>query len=207
MKKCNYTVETLMEAVEVVRTNRLSLHRAADIYGIGKSTINDHIIKRVNKVGPGPMPYIGDNLEQRLYRWLIKMVCIGYGQSKNDLFDCIQVIVKRLKWETKFFDGHPREQWYKLYLKCFPDLKLHQAQLLSCQHAGISHNALNVWYHELFEYLEETGNLSILNEPLQIFNADETRFPMAPWPTKVLAGKGDPNVYQQGSSDTSQITT
>ena len=29
---------------------------------------------------------------------------------------------------------------------------------------------------------------------------------MAPWPTKVLAGKGDPNVYHQGSSDKSQIT-
>ena len=49
MKKCNYTVETLMEAVEVVRTNRLSLCRAADIYGIGKSMVNDHVIKRVKQ--------------------------------------------------------------------------------------------------------------------------------------------------------------
>ena len=39
-----------MEAVEAVRTNRLSLHRTADLYGIGKSMINDHVIKRVNKV-------------------------------------------------------------------------------------------------------------------------------------------------------------
>ena len=110
------------------------------------------------------------------------MACIGYGQSNLG------------------------EQWYRLFLKRFPDLKLCQAQLLSCQHAGISHNALNVWYHELFEYLEETENLSILNEPLWIFNADETGFPMAPQPTTVLAGKGDPNVYQQGSSNKSQIT-
>ena len=49
-KKCNCTVETLMGAVEAVRTNRLSLHRASDVYGIGKSTINDHVNKRVNKV-------------------------------------------------------------------------------------------------------------------------------------------------------------
>ena len=54
--------------------------------------------------------------------------------------------------------------------------------------------------------MEETGNLSIIYEPLQISNADETGFPMAPQPMKVLAGKGDPNVYQQGSSDKSQIT-
>ena len=57
----------------------------------------------------------------------------------------------------------------------------------------------------MFEYLEETGNLSLLDEPLQIFNADETGFLMAPQPTKVLPGKGDPNAYQQGSSDKSQI--
>ena len=151
------------------------------------------------------MPYL-DDLEQRLYRWLIEMARIGYGQSKNDSFNHIQVIIKRLKWETKFVDGCLGEQWYRLFLKHFPNLKLHQAQLLSHQHAGISHNALNVWYHELFKYLEEMGNLSILNEPLRIFNADETGFPMAPWPRKVLAGKGDPNVYQQGSSNKSQIT-
>ena len=33
------------------------------------------------------------------------MAHIGYGQSKNDLFDRIRAIVKWLKWETKFVDG------------------------------------------------------------------------------------------------------
>ena len=61
------------------------------------------------------MSYLGDELEQRLYRWLIKMAHVSYwaiGQSKNDLFDCIQAIVKWLKWERKFVSGHPGEQWY-----------------------------------------------------------------------------------------------
>ena len=125
--------------------------------------------------------------KQSLYRWLIKMACIGYGQSKNDLFNRIQVIIKQLRWEMKFVNGHRGEQWYQLFLQCFLDLKLCQAQLLRCQHAGISRNALNQWYQELFEYLEETGNLSLLDKPLWIFNADEMGFPMAPQPTKVLA--------------------
>ena len=71
---------------------------------------------------------------------------------------------------------------------------------------SILRHALNIWYHELFEYLEETGNLSLLDELLCIFNANETGFPMAQQPTKVLVGKGDPHVYKQGSSDKSQIT-
>ena len=134
------------------------------------------------------------------------MARISYGQSKNDLFNRIRAIVKWLKWEMKFVDGHLEEQWYQLFLQHFLDLKLCQAQLLSLHHASVSQNALNIWYRELFEYLEETGNLSILDEHLHIFNADEMRFPMASQPTKVLTGKGDPNVYQQGSSNKLQIT-
>ena len=42
-KKCNYTVKTLMEAVEAE-------HRAADVYSIEKLMINNHVKKRVNKV-------------------------------------------------------------------------------------------------------------------------------------------------------------
>ena len=143
----------------------------------------------------GPTPFLGNELEQEFYCWLIKMACIGYGQSKNELFDRIQVIVKQLKWETKFPNGHPGKQWYCLFLKQFPDLKLQQAQLLSCQCTGISRNALNIWHPGLFEYLEETDNLSVLDELLHVFNT-----------TKVLVGKGDLHVYQQGSSDKSQIT-
>ena len=66
---------------------------------------------------------------------------------------------------------------------------------------GILRHALYIWYHELLKYLQETGNLSLLDELLCILNADETGFPMAPQPTKVLVGKGDPHVYQQGSSN------
>ena len=99
-----------MEAVEAVRTNRLSLCRAADLYGIGKSSINNNVIKKVNKVRLGPTPYLGEEIEQRLYRWLIKMACIGYGQSKNDLFHHIQAIVKHLKWETTFLATFSRAE-------------------------------------------------------------------------------------------------
>ena len=59
-KKCQYSIETLMEAVEaveVVQTRRLSVCRAANTYGIGKSTINDYVNKNVNKVQLGPTPY------------------------------------------------------------------------------------------------------------------------------------------------------
>ena len=68
-----------MEAVEVVRTNRLSLCRAADLYGIGKSMINDHVIKSKQSVTRT------NALPRRRVR------------AENNLFYHIQAIIKWLK--------------------------------------------------------------------------------------------------------------
>ena len=48
--------------------------------------------------------------------------------------------------------------------------------------------------------------MDILEQPNRIYNCDETGFPMAPHPMKVIASKGDPHVYQQGASTKAQIT-
>ena len=77
-----------------------------------------------------------------------------------------------------FLDNCLGEKWYWLFLGIFPDLALCQVQLLSKLHAGVSHLAINDWFHELHEYLFKMGNVDILNQPNQIYNCDETRFPM-----------------------------
>ena len=48
--------------------------------------------------------------------------------------------------------------------------------------------------------------MDILEQPNRIYNRDKTRFLMAPCPTKVIASKGNPHVYQQGESTKAQIT-
>ena len=51
------------------------------------------------------------------------------------------------------------------------------------------------------------GNLEILQQPIQIFNCDETGFPIAPKPPKVICEAGTPNVYPRGSLSKQMITT
>ena len=48
--------------------------------------------------------------------------------------------------------------------------------------------------------------MDILEQPNRIYHCDETGFPMAPHPTKVITSKGNPHVYQQGASKKAQIT-
>ena len=56
--------------------------------------------------------------------------------------------------------------------------------------------------------MQRNGYKQILDDPSHIYNCDETGFPMAPKPGKVIAGKGEVHVYQTGtSSSKNQITT
>ena len=149
--------------------------------------------------------HLSPEIEECIYKWLLKMARIGYWQTKPDLFDHMQIIC-HLKIMTPFVDDHLGEKWYRLFLVQVPDLALWQAQLLSRLHAGVLWQAINDWFRELLEYLFEMGNKDILEQPNRIYNCDETGFLMTPRSTKVIASKGDPHVYQQGALTKVQIT-
>ena len=102
--KQQYT-EDVEKAVEKVRTGHLSYHQTKAIYGVPTSTISDKINRvcmKPNSSKPGPECYLSPEIKQRIYKWLLKMARIDYGQTKPDLFDCIQMIVCHLKIPTPF---------------------------------------------------------------------------------------------------------
>ena len=87
----------------------------------------------------------------------------------------------------------PDEKWYRLFLVCFPNLALWQAQLLSKGTVATTGS-------------RSYENICTLEQPNRIYNCNKTGFPMAPHPTKVIASKGNPHMYQQGASTKAQIT-
>ena len=91
-------------------------------------------------------------------------------------------------------------------MKRHPYLGIRQAQLLSCEWAGITRKGIEDWFQEFEDYLIETRNRDILDQLQRIFNCDETGFPIAPKPVKIIAEKGMPNVYACGSSSKQTIT-
>ena len=55
--------------------------------------------------------------------------------------------------------------------------------------------------------MQRNGHENILDDPSHIYNCNETGFPMALKPGKVIAGKGEAHVYQAGTSSLkTQIT-
>ena len=160
--KLHYTEEDVEKAVEKVRTNHLSYCQANEIYGVPKSMISEkinHNCMKPNLRKPWPQRYLSPDIEQRIYKWLLKMARIEYQQTKPDLFNCVQMIVCHLKILTPFVNDHLGEKWYRLFLLWFPDLALWQAQLLSKLRVGVSQKAINKWFDKLYEYLFEMLNM------------------------------------------------
>ena len=132
--KLHCTEEDLERAINKVRTGHLYYQKDHEIYGVPKLTISDQINRHSTKSEPnkpGPQCHLSPEIKERIYKWLLKMARIGYGQTKPDLFDHVRIIICCLKIPTPFVDDHLSEKWYRLFLVGFPNLALWQAQLLS----------------------------------------------------------------------------
>ena len=102
-KEMKFTQKDLEEAVSMVRTKQITYCNASLIYGIPKLTLSDH----VNGIYTRLIPLLNLDIEEQIYNWLIKMARIGYGQSKEDLFNWVQKLVMTLNIATPFVNGHP----------------------------------------------------------------------------------------------------
>ena len=130
----------------------------------------------------------------------------GYGHGKEMLFNQIQQVLKRLGTPNPFPDDRPTEMWYCLFMGQYPHLSRRMPSLLGRAGMKISMNNVRWWFADLRQYIEGIGHGDSFSNPTRIFNADETGFPIALKPVKIIADKGDPHIYQQGSLDKSLIT-
>ena len=173
-KKWKTDPETLAKAVQQVQIGKMSVCKASEVFGIAKTTISDHVMGKRVCTKNGPELYISQHLEDRIAAWLTKMARIGYGQTKEQLFDKVQELVIHLNITTPFKNNRPTKMWYRLFMTCYPDLAHKQPLLLSKQWASVTKEHLYEWFDDLKKYMEESGHGYILDLPECIFNADET---------------------------------
>ena len=103
MPKGIHDEETLALAIQVVRIGHMFIWAASLKYGIPKSMLADKVCGNMSN----PVPFLGQEVEDHLKTWLMKMACIRYGQTYDTLFDKVQDIVVQLKIPTQFNQGRP----------------------------------------------------------------------------------------------------
>ena len=156
----------------------------------------------------GPEPFLGNDLEDCIAAWIIKMARIRYGQMKEQIKDKVQELVKSLPIETPWPDDRPSEKWYKLFMKTHPVLRYEMSQALAREHCGISYTDLAQWFDELRDFILDENHPQILDDVTRIYNCNEIGFLLSPKPSKVITHKSDKHIYQAGtSSKKTQIMT
>ena len=188
------------KAIKAVHTGTLSVRRAAEVYGIPKSTLHDRISGRVVQgASSGPEPYLTVTEETELVQFLTKCASMGFARSKKQIFDIVDRVLESKGKNVKVSNG-----WWQSFRNRHPNMVLRTSEPLSYIRAVSSSPEIINHY---FDLLENTiADNSLLGKPSQIFNMDETGMPLDPNPPFVVAPVGTKHVSCMRTGDKSQIT-
>ena len=205
--KCQnrWSYDALLNALDDIRTNRLSFRSAEAKYGVRKSTLNDYITgKSVIGCKPGPSSVLTTEEESKLVQWAFEMAEIGYGQTKRQVSEMVKKFLDKDGRPTPFKDNRPGKDWWYTFVRRNPKLSLRSASLLESYRASAcSPEALEKWYVGYEQFLLNNG---LGDDASKIWNGDESGFPLCPKSGKVITPKCMKTVYSTEGNQKQQIT-
>ena len=195
----SYGAERMVRALEAVQRGELSIRRAAEEYGVPRTTLQDKAAGRSDVNAKSGRPLLTVNEEKSLADFLIGCASIGYAKSRKDVLSIVQQILYSRGVVTEVTKG-----WWDSFRMRHPNLTLRHAEPLSYARAQANDaEVINRYFDLLEDTIRENG---LTNRPAQIFNCDETGLPLTHQPPKVVACVGQKHPYTVTSSDKAQIT-
>jgi len=163
-----WTDEKLRKAYEEVNGGHLSVRRAAELYGVPKSTLSDRVTGRVEFGShSGPARYLSDAEEEELVSFLCGAARLGYARTKRDVLAVVEDVVAIKKGrEVSISNG-----WWEGFRKRHPCLTLRTAEKLSYARSVASNVEVIDRY---FDLLQQTLIDNDLDSLSQIFNCHKT---------------------------------
>ncbi|KAK9675185.1 hypothetical protein QE152_g40579 [Popillia japonica] len=122
----------------------------------------------------GPQPVLNGDEEARLKHWILSKAKLGFPMHPTDVKDAMQKILKATHRTNPFKDDRPGDKWLKLYLNRNPEIVKRNTEIISKSRAAVTENAIREWFKDLRAFLESGNNLNMIENPLRVFNADET---------------------------------
>ena len=192
--------ERLQKAYEAVRDKKMTLRQASEIFGVAKSTLHDLLSGKVLFGShSGPPRLLTQNEEEALVTFLVHCASVGYPRSRKDVLVIVQGVL-----DKKGYSGIVSHGWWESFRKQHPNITIRKAEALSNpRYVCVTPEVINNY----FDLLEETLiDNDLMEKPCQIFNCDESGFPLDPPALSVIAQRGQKHPYSVSGGDKTQIT-
>ena len=196
----DWNVSQVDQAYDAVVKQNFSIRRAAEEFGIPRSTLHDRVSGRVL---PGccssPPKYLSSEEEDELAQFLQTCAEIGYARTRQQVMLIVQQVVDKKGLHVKVSSG-----WWESFRRRHRDLAVRSAERISYAKilAGIPSILSNY-----FDLLEDTLVKNDLDQkPCLIFNVDETGMPLDPPSLKIITSRGVKNSQIISSGHKSQVT-
>ncbi|KAF9416053.1 hypothetical protein HW555_006465, partial [Spodoptera exigua] len=129
--------------------------------------------------------------ENQLVQWIIESCRKGFPRRKEDVIQSVKLFLIANPRSNSFIENTPGEGWYK-----HPEVALRTSEAVTSASSKISESNIRSWFTQIENYLKENNLFHILSDPSRVYNGDETNFILCPKNTKVIAPKGEKNVYE-----------
>lgn len=189
-------------ALKAVRINKLSIRMAAELHGVPRATLHDHVSGRVRLDGSsGPPRHLNIHEEEELAKFLIGCAEIGFPRTRKQVITIVQDHLNRKPYKSM---KRVTYGWWQRFRERHPNLSLRTASVLSKPRAmAMDRETLNRYFVTLEQIMRQDG---FLDKPARIFNCDESGMPLSPKPPKVIAKRGVKNVSSLSGDTKAQIT-
>lgn len=190
------------EAVDAVRSERLSVRQAAKIYGCATTTLFSHVRGMVKHQRSG-RPTTFSELEERVVvRACIALGTFGYPATRELVGRVLKHYLEDVGSFSCFPSGEPSKKWWSGFFKRWPELTERKPQHLTIQRAKCcTPEIIEGFFTTLQEVLTDEGVLQLPYSDLasRLWNCDETGLCTSVTSTKVIVRRGDKQVVEIGS--------
>ena len=175
-------------ALKEVHDGRMSRNAASKAFGMPRSTLCDKLDgKTPENRRMGPPSVLTKAEEAMLANFCIKYLKCGFLINREDLFDIVQRIIQVDGCQTPFTDGRPGYYWFQGFMRRNPALTERSAEILTGGRAAVTEAAIRKWFNDIKTYVvDEEHAGDVFQDPLRIFNFDESNFLLARKKGKVL---------------------
>lgn len=195
-----YTDLHMREAVDAVAQNRMSTSKAAEVHGIPRTTLSDHVHGKILPGSKSGRPTLLSSTEERdLVNFLLESAKIGCGRTRKEVLAIVGKMLSARGNKEEVTTG-----WWNRFLKRHHELTLRTPATVSMARAGAgTRENIDNYFDTLEQILEET---SLVDHPALIYNMDEAGFPLDPKPLKTVHRRGEKDPACVSSGYKSQVT-